>query len=226
MMKASRAMKRIPSILLLVCGSVLAQTPFDSLYLKSAAYKTQTEMYALSKLTSADIVFLGNSITFGGNWIELLGRERIVNRGIVGDNTVGMLHRLQYVYQLKPKLCFIMTGINDLYADASVETIFRNYVMVIDTLRKHQIIPVIQSTLYVNPKWKRTEEKNPQVTALNVLLNDYAVKNGIEFVDVNSVLSANGVLRNEYTTDGVHLNPAAYAVWREQLFPILKNHGL
>jgi lysophospholipase L1-like esterase len=212
--------------ILLLFGIARSQTPYDSLYLKSAVYKNLIAMFALSKTESADIVFLGNSITFGGNWGELLGRERVINRGIGGDNTVGMLHRMQYVYQLKPKLCFIMAGINDIYSDAPAETVFRNYAKIIDTLRAHSIVPVIQSTLHVNPKWKRTEEKNPVVATLNVMLREFASKNGIEFVDVNAVLSVNGVLRDEFTVDGVHLNAPAYGLWRELLLPVLKKHGL
>lgn len=219
-------MIRILILAVILVSTLRAQTPYDSLYLKSAVYRNMTAMFALSKMTKADVVFLGNSITAGGNWIELLGRERIANRGIGGDNTLGTLHRLQYVYALKPKLCFIMTGINDLYADASVDLVFKNYCAIIDTLRSHNIIPVIQSTLHVNPKWKRTEEKNPLVAELNVLLKEYAVKNSIQYIDVNAVLSSNNILRDEFTTDGVHLTPEAYGVWRELLFPVLKKHGL
>ena len=83
------------TIIFVIANYVAAQTPYDSLYLKSAVYKNLTAHFALSKITSADVVFLGNSITAGGNWSELLGRDRIVNRGIGGDNTVGMLQRLE-----------------------------------------------------------------------------------------------------------------------------------
>ena len=38
---------------------------------------------------SADIVFLGNSLTNGGEWDELLGMPNAVNRGISGDTTEG-----------------------------------------------------------------------------------------------------------------------------------------
>lgn len=126
-----------------------------------------------------------------------------------------MLHRMRSVYRLKPnerlvapsrqrrELCFIMAGINDIYADAPVDTIFRKYTQLIDTLREHKIVPIIQSTLHVNPKWKRTEEKNPDVTRLNALLREYARSNSIEFIDLNTRLSTNAVLRDEYTTDGV-----------------------
>lgn len=183
-------------------------------------------MFALSKMKSANVVFLGNSITYGGNWTELLGRERVVNRGIGSDNTVGMLNRMRFVYQLKPKICFIMAGINDIYADAPVGKIFENYIKIIDTLRAYHIVPVIQSTLHANPKWKRTEEKNPEIATLNARLRDYAQKNSILYIDLNAALSSNGILRDEYTTDGVHLTPSAYAVWRDILEPVLLRHGL
>jgi lysophospholipase L1-like esterase len=205
---------------------VTAQNPYDSLYLKNVSYKNLTQQFKMSKIQSADIVMLGNSITYGGNWNDLLGRERVANRGIGGDNTVGMLHRMNFVYALHPKLCFVMAGINDLYADASVETVCENYVKIIDTLTAHNILPIIQSTLYVNPKWKRSEEKNVDVTELNDFLKKYAQKNEIEFIDLNALLSSNHILRDEYTTDGVHLTAAAYEVWRDILLPIIERHGL
>jgi lysophospholipase L1-like esterase len=203
-----------------------AQTPYDSLYLKNPLYKHWTGLFALSKADSAEIVFLGNSITAGGQWNELLGRDRVVNRGIGSDNTVGMMHRMGSVYGLHPKLCFIMAGINDLYADASPDRIVRNYSSIIDTLKRHNIVPVIQSTLHVNPRWKRAAEKNKEVEELNRRLRGLAEANGIEFIDVNAVLSSGGVLRDECTTDGVHLTPEGYSRWRDLLLPVLMNHGL
>lgn len=216
--------------LLIFCAvavTAAAQTvPYDSLYLKSTVYKNMTAFFSLSRRTSADVVFLGNSITAGADWSDLLGRERIVNRGIPGDNTLGMLHRLISVTSLHPKVCFLMAGINDLYADAPVETIMKNYAAIVDSLRSAKITVIIQSTLHVNPKWKRTEEKNPLVAQLNSRLKEYAQRNGLLFVDVNAVLSTNGVLNDEYTSDGVHLTPAAYARWRDLLLPVLQQFGL
>ncbi|MBW7886822.1 MAG: hypothetical protein H3C35_00500 [Bacteroidetes bacterium] len=205
---------------------LFSQTPYDSLYLKSKFYASQIANYQLSRTKSADVVMLGNSITYGGNWNELLGRERIINRGIVGDNLPGILRRMNYVYALKPKLCFIMAGINDLYADASVDEILIRYAMVVDTLRANAIIPVIQSTLHANPKWKRTEEKNPLVTQLNSKLKLFALQKHLEFINLDSLLSKNEILQDEYTTDGIHLTPQAYAVWRELLDAVLRKYGL
>lgn len=211
--------------MLFVVTCAIAQTPYDSLYRRSTAYKNLTAHFELSRIYKADIVFLGNSITYGGNWSELLGRERIVNRGIGGDNIPGMLNRLHQVYRLRPQLCFVMAGINDLYTDAPVDTVFWRYTQLIDSLRARNIVPIIQSTLHVNPKWKRTEEKNPLVAALNAMLIKYSSDNAITFIDLNASLSSGGVLKDEYTTDGVHLTSAAYAVWRDALYPILKKQG-
>ncbi len=219
-------MKKTLLYLMVAAFSVFAQTPYDSLYLKSSVYKNRIAMFAESKFTSAKIVFFGNSLTFAGDWNNLLGRDSIVNQGIGGDNTLGMLHRLQYVYQLHPKVCFVMAGINDIYADVPVEKIFENYKKIIDTLRLKHIAPIVQSTLHVNPKWKRTEIKNPEVKKLNDLLSEYCSVNKITFVDLNAKLSVNGILNDQYTTDGVHLTPPAYIVWSEMIVPILRAHGL
>jgi lysophospholipase L1-like esterase len=219
-------MKKVLLLMIISSFSIIAQTPYDSLYLKSSLYKNRTAMFAKSETTSAPIVFFGNSITFAGDWKTLLGRDSIVNQGIGGDNTLGMLHRLQYVYQLHPKLCFIMAGINDIYADVPVEKIFENYKKIIDTLRAKNITPIIQSTLHVNPKWKRTELKNPEVKQLNALLSEYCTINNITFIDLNAKLSTNGILKDQYTIDGVHLTPAAYAVWSEIIAPIIQKYGL
>ncbi len=218
--------KKIMLYLMVAAFPIIAQPSYDSLYLENSVYKYRTAMFAESKPTPTTIVFLGNSITFAGDWNTLLGREGIANQGISGDNTVGMLHRLQYVYQLQPTLCFIMAGINDIYADAPVEKIFENYKKIIDTLRAKNITPIIQSTLHGNPKWKRTEIKNPEVKKLNILLSEYCTVHNITFVDLNAKLSANGILKDRYTTDGIHLTPAAYIVWSTMIAPIIRTHGL
>lgn len=213
-------------VVLLCVSTASAQTSYDSLYLKNPAYKNLTALYDLTKIQSADIVFLGNSITYGGNWAELLGRERVVNRGIGSDNLPGMLRRLHQVYRLQPKLCFIMAGINDIYADITVDTIFSRYKQLLDSLRRHSITPIVQSTLFVSPKWKRAEIKNTDVAKLNYLLKQYCTQEGLPYIDLNATLSTNGFLKSEYTTDGVHLTAEAYAVWRDCIEPLIVAQGL
>lgn len=199
---------------------------FANLYLKNENYKVQVDMYKNFRTTQADIVMLGNSLTYNANWNELLGRKNIVNRGIHSDITAGYLHRLSYVYKLKPKLCFIEGGVNDVYANYSVSEIFENYCLIIDTLRDHHIIPIIQSTLFVAGKRDKSQSMNKKIQELNKLLLEYAHRQSIEYLDINSLVSQNGFLKNNLTYDGIHLNADGYSLWIPEVEKVLIKYGL
>ena len=57
---------------------------------------------------------LGNSLTNRISWNELLVRDDIANRGIGSDITAGFINRINFVFNVKPKICFIEGGVNDL----------------------------------------------------------------------------------------------------------------
>ena len=204
-------------------GSLQAQKPP---YLKNTNYVVQLGMYDLLTSTQADVVMLGNSLTYNANWNEILNRSNIANRGISSDITSGYLHRLHYVYRLRPKICFIEGGINDLFSNDSVKNIVRNYAGIIDSLQAHDIVPVIQSTLFVSARYPRAREKNRQVQTLNTWLAAFALKNEIEFLDINALVSTKGFLRADLTYDGIHLSARGYALWAPEVGRILAQHNL
>ncbi len=215
--------KKRYSLIFLLSLTVLAfhacSTKDDKIKFKTRdkVYNHQTELHEIYKMKNVKIVMLGNSITQGVNWNELLGYDKIVNRGISRDITSNFLHRLDDIISLSPKYCFIMGGINDLYDDIPVDTIFSNYSKIVDRLIDNSIIPVIQSTLYVSPQWKRHIEKNEEVDKLNSLLKNLASERELHYLNVNSVLSEGKTLIDEYTTDGVHLNAKGYKLWGAEL---------
>ncbi|HKM18502.1 MAG TPA: GDSL-type esterase/lipase family protein, partial [Aliarcobacter sp.] len=59
------------------------------------------------------IVMIGDSITDGAEWYELLQNSEVQNRGIGGDTTNGVLDRLNTINK-SIKKAFIMIGINDI----------------------------------------------------------------------------------------------------------------
>ncbi len=195
-------------------------------YAKNDNYTIQLGMYDLFTSTHADVVMLGNSLTYNANWNEILNRSNIANRGIASDITSGYLHRLGYVYRLNPKICFIEGGINDLYSNDSVKNIMHNFISIVDTLRLHDIVPVIQSTLFVASSYPRSTEKNKQIRALDKLLARFALRNSIEFLDINLLVSRDGFLRKELTYDGIHLTAQGYALWAPEVGRVLIKHGL
>ena len=202
------------------------QAQYAALYLQNGNYSVQVGMQGLYKSTQYDVVMLGNSHTYNANWNELLNRRNIANRGIVGDITTGYLQRLGYVYGMNPKICFIEGGVNDVYANYSAGQIFDNYVNIIDTIRSFDIIPVIQSTMFVAKAWPNSSEKNLEIKKLNALLSEYASKQSIIFLDINSLVSANGFLTDSLTYDGIHLNANGYSFWVPEVEKVLLKNGL
>ena len=82
----------------------------------------------------ADIVFIGDSQTDRCEWAELIGRCGIVNRGIDGDTTDGVLNRLDEIISLKPNKLFIMIGGADFIIGRTIPQIEENYKKIINCL--------------------------------------------------------------------------------------------
>lgn len=108
-------------------------------------YKKQQALYDIYLTKKANIVMLGDSITYFVDWNELLGINDIINRGIRSDNTFGVLARLDSIKKLNPELCFIMIGINHIAEKIPVNIVYGNYLLIINSLKENNIKPVIQS---------------------------------------------------------------------------------
>ncbi len=177
--------------------------------------KSQFEHSAESHMNS--IVMIGDSLTEGGSWNELSHRDDISNYGIAGDTSYGVLHRLD---NLSPEIkkVFIMIGSNDLGYGESVAYVFSNYKKIIEILEIRGIRPYIQSVLYVG-RFDRSKRDNKDIAKLNYLLIKLSIKKGITFIDLNKVLAPKGVLSEEYTIDGVHINEKAYKLWIKSVKP-------
>ena len=63
---------------------------------------------------TVDIVFLGNSITYGGLFEAEFSDKRICNLGYPSDDLCGMTERINQVMALHPAKVFLMGGINGL----------------------------------------------------------------------------------------------------------------
>ncbi|OED71300.1 SGNH/GDSL hydrolase family protein [Vibrio crassostreae] len=167
---------------------------------------------------SADLVMFGDSITEWAPWADIFRDVSMVNRGLAGDTTTGMLRRIDTTLNVKPKLVCFMAGINDLAQGYDVDHIYQNYIDMLKVWQENEIRILVQSTLYVGSK---LQGLNPSVELLNSKLSEYCTQQGIAFLDVNSVLSPNKLLSNEYSCDDLHLNAKAYQTWAEILQPTI-----
>lgn len=191
-------------------------------YLKNWEYNVQLDMFKQYSRKQMPIVMLGDSITYYGRWNELLGVNGIANRGIPGDLTSGFLHRMQYVYNVHPKICFVMGGINDISQGATPESVYANMVAIIKGLQTHHITPVIESALYITKDRTDSTVINQRVHSLNVMLNNYTQTHHIDFMNVNAEFQKGGYMQSRYTYDGVHPSALGYHVWSDMIATELK----
>ncbi|MDR2033628.1 MAG: GDSL-type esterase/lipase family protein [Helicobacteraceae bacterium] len=194
----------------------------SAIYKNNPRYEGRNGLFRIYKSDGVKAVMLGDSITEWVEWNELLSRDDIANRGIAADITEGFLNRLDEVYRLKPKLCFIMGGINDITRGIPTETAAANIEKIIDELQKRKIEAIVQSTLYVAQDFQRSAAINKNVDELNDKLKAIAAKKGVLFINLNEKLAKNGSLDMKYTYDGAHLNGAGYERWRDLIAPIIE----
>ena len=171
---------------------------------------------------------VGDSLTDGAEWREIFADQDIVNRGIDGDTTDGVLARIDNILDIKPKRVFVMIGIND-FAEAghSVDDVFANYSAIVSRLAQRGVKVFVQSTLPCNEAkgaWKSCVGLNPKISQLNARLAGLAFAN-VTFIDLVPVLTAKGGLKNELTYDGVHLNGEGYRQWRNAIAPYMPTVG-
>lgn len=172
---------------------------------------------------SGDIVFLGNSITDGGEFYEFLGKDNVKNRGISGDVVSGVKERLNQVTNGNPDKIFLLIGINDLAHGLSAEQVAEEYESLVkDILAKSPSTKLyIQSVMPIDSRFDRFKSlngKEKDVAELNTRLKKIAADNNVIFIDLFSLLVDNdGRLKNEYTNDGLHLLGAGYRVWIDHI---------
>ncbi|MCW4011587.1 MAG: SGNH/GDSL hydrolase family protein [Candidatus Bathyarchaeota archaeon] len=148
-----------------------------------------------------------------------LGSERdlvIVNQGMDGDSTGGMLHRFKSsVAPENPDVVLIWGGINDLTSRHPPEDIFP---IIVDLLENTQAINAVPILLNVAPV--AGPHFNETIMELNELTENYCNEHGVRFVDVFKLLvDDEGKLADEFSNDGVHLSIRAY----QKLIPVLFN---
>lgn len=159
---------------------------------------------------------------------ELLPEDRNwLNQGISGEVSNGLLQRLDFFDRTQPDMILVMVGINDLIRGLEDQEILTNYRQIISYLRrKHpQAEIVIQSILPHGAEgttWEGKEKllaiPNSRIRKLNQELNNIATKKGARYLNLHPLFTdQQGNLRSNFTTDGLHLSPPGYLVWRTAL---------
>lgn len=199
------------------------QISVDSSYLNNH-YTQRLEFFNKMPNQKNEVVFLGNSITEGGKWQELFPNvKHIVNRGISGDVTYGVLARMDEVLASKPKKIFYLGGINDMKRGSPNEVILNNFERIIKLVaqKSPKTKLYIESVLPVNPNMlpaSYSKLSNKKVNDLNKGLIELCKTYKLQYVNLQPVFAdENGNMKKEFSIDGLHLRQASYILWANYL---------
>lgn len=220
-------MKFIPIIAVILLCLTPLQTKAQHVDYRSTSHynKRVAQFEHEGGINENSIVMLGNSLTENGkNWAERLGYDEVVNRGIIGDNTVGMTERLCQITPHHPKVIFLMAGINDMVNDNPAINVANRVISLIDSIRTQSprtrlfvesLLPINES----NGRWRTLAGRTDDIPVANMYIRAYCESKGIPFVDLFHLMTYpnSNTLREELSHDGLHITEAGYQIWQKEL---------
>jgi lysophospholipase L1-like esterase len=195
------------------------QRLYDTVTSMPEVHSSRVAKFEAEPVVTGRVIFLGNSITQGGDWPALTGDSTVINRGIGADLTFGLRQRLADVTRRKPSRLFILIGINDISKDIPDAVIAAEYRALVDSVRAQSPATKIfvQSILPLNPTVKNFPQhydKQARVVAVNRLLKQMARDTKSTYVDLWPVfVDGRGLLDARLTGEGLHLTKPGYERW-------------
>lgn len=187
-------------------------------YYKQGRWELLSNQHGNLKKNGYSSILFGNSMT--ENFAAYLPvSDSIINMGISGDFSEGLIKRIDNVINFQPNNIFIMIGINDIIEKVPLSVIQENYLEILELIETNcpNTKIYIQSTLPTRDLESLISSSygiNKNVQALNLFLNEISNKKGITFIDMYSEFTnENNELSEELTTDGIHLTRAGYNLW-------------
>jgi lysophospholipase L1-like esterase len=212
---------------LLLCVSANAQLTnqhlFDTIGFIPEHYAPRVAKFQAEPIVTGRIIFLGNSITEMGNWGKLTGDTTVINRGIGGDITFGVLKRLDDIIVRQPSKLFLLIGINDIGKDIPDTVIADNIRKIVTKVQQGSPSTKIfvQSILPLNPdfpNFPQHYDKEAHVLHVNAILPAMLAPLNCTFVNIFPLLlDSKQRLDAQYTLDGLHVNIKGYGIWVDYL---------
>lgn len=180
-------------------------------------YTVRIQSFKTEPLKFGEIVFIGNSLTEqGGDWSIKFGIRGVRNRGIAGDVTDGVLKRLDEIIYYKPKSVFLLIGVNDIFnlqsggGITSADYIAANILKIAKKIQQGSP----STRMYVQTILPSTADLRVNTQIINDLIKRNGQEGVYTTVDLHAQFIDNqGLMRQDLTTDGLHLNDRGYKVW-------------
>lgn len=179
-------------------------------------------------------VFIGDSITHGADFKDYFDDLIVLNKGISGDVTDGIIKRLDDdIFSFNPSKVFILIGINDIGSNIDNEKIIKNINTIIKEIQNNcpntkiyleSIYPINNTNnKKINKKYFKYRN-NKDVVDINNKLVELAKNDNVIYIDIYShLIDDKGNLKLSLTYEGLHLNKDGYKVVFKVLKPYVYN---
>lgn len=190
-------------------------------------YRERVAQFERENAPKRNVVLVGSSHIEGFDAALLSPGWHVINRGIASDRIGigerGILHRLECsVFNCDPSVIVLENGVNDLgelwrHGTPSLDEIETCYREVVRRIRTRLPgVPLIIGGLF--PTRDRFAGLVPLIVELEGRLKCIARDFDCAFVEAYpSFVDSEGLLRAEYSRDGLHLTAAGYQVWAKLL---------
>ena len=197
-----------------------------NLYFSSERWNQLKKHHSEHPILPNCVLLFGDSMT--ENFEKYISNPQLLNFGISGDFSSGLITRVNSVVKQQPQQIFIMIGINDIIEKVPVSAIKNNYMSVLHQLKEDcpNSEIYVQSTLptrEINSLFSSSKNTNDKVLELNTLMQMNCKELNISFIDLYPLfLDQEKLLKKELSLDGIHLTKQGYDLWKNELQKHLK----
>ena len=199
----------------------VSSSPFGKIALQYQILAAQDKQFSGCLFGDSISAGLGNTLGSG-----------TFNFGLNGLSTISLLEQLKSLIPTKVKCekAIIAVGGNDAWYGISDELFSKNLqeaIALVRTMGNKEIflIPAFYSTVAASLD-PTVAAPLPKVEQINVLINQVAEKEKVPVAAAGlAPLYENNVLKENFTSDGDHLNAEGLKIYRQALLQILDNSG-
>ena len=182
---------------------------------------------ARSKQGNIPLVFLGDSLTQDGSgqagWTERYAKLGAVNYGVGGDGTPQVLWRIRegLLDGIQPKVIVLCIGVNNIWAGFDAADTLKGIETIVAAIRGK--CPETKVLLIGNTHLTDDLVHRDRVRTINAGQAKHTDGEHVGFIDFSEkMLKPDGsLLENFYAADKLHLSPAGYELWSQEMDRVL-----
>ena len=176
------------------------------------------------------VIIIGDSMVAYLNLNKFGLAKEVINQGIAGDTTIGVIKRLDLAIRLKPSKVILSIGSNDIVlTDLSLQETVENIIKIKEEIEAKSnskvyvmnLTPVLRDHEISNMDYV-SSRTNDDIKEINQELKKRIESD--QYINIyDELIDKDGNLNLKYATDGIHLNPEGYEIYSNLIHQIIKS---